>query len=103
MGERKHFKIRGRPGRGHHLRGERWRDERGTGEHWTGLHCSAVLQGYHLLSPESAGLFHRGICQSGVPLSTFCGMTKHPAAYCRKLVQVCRGLYTQNKTSRSIF
>jgi len=46
---------------------------------------------YHVLSPQSTGLFHKAIAQSGTPFSNFCRMDKHPASYTRKLVQQLGG------------
>jgi len=40
---------------------------------------------YHVLSPQSSGLFNAAIAQSGVPTSQFCKSDKHPAYYSRTL------------------
>ena len=46
---------------------------------------------YHMVSPQSAGLFHGIIAQSGTPGSCFCHTDKHPSYVTRKFVKSLGG------------
>ena len=43
---------------------------------------------FHLLSPQSNGLYHQAIAQSGVPNSVFMQTDNHPAYYARTVADL---------------
>ena len=46
---------------------------------------------YHILSPQSAGLFHKAILESGNPFNPWCRQDKHPLHLTRQLVKAVDG------------
>jgi len=46
---------------------------------------------YHILSPQSTGLFHKAIMESGNPFNPWCRMDKHPMHLTRQLVKAVDG------------
>lgn len=66
------------------------------GESAGGMSCA-----YHLLSPQSSGLFHRAILQSGNPLNSFCRSDKSPGLLARRLA-VALGLPEDGSTEQLV-
>ena len=62
---------------------------------------------FHLVFPQSEGLFHKAIAQLGSPFSSWVKSDKHPAVYKRKVVQAMGGdpkaSSMSMSTNRSIF
>ena len=46
---------------------------------------------YHILSPQSTGLFHKAILESGNPFNPWCRQDKHPMHLTRQLVKAVDG------------
>ena len=66
-----------------------------------GQSAGSMSCAYHLLSPRSAGLFHRAILQSGTPFSPLCRTDKGPAYLVRRLA-LALGIPVNSTTSEMV-
>jgi hypothetical protein len=58
---------------------------------------------YHVLSPQSRGLFHGAIAQSGVATSSLLKLDKNPIYYARCQVFFCKVLIAAQKGIKNEF